>query len=51
MDERTIKVYEALKDFESEFERLIRRDPLKVKKKIRRKRRRNACASEQLDSY
>lgn len=29
MGERTIKVYEALKDFESEFERLIQLDPLK----------------------
>jgi ppGpp synthetase/RelA/SpoT-type nucleotidyltranferase len=49
MDERTIKVYEALEDFESEFERLIRRDPLKERGK-RKKRRRNACASELLAS-
>ncbi len=33
MGERTIKVYEVLKDFESEFERLIRLDPLKRKKR------------------
>lgn len=39
MDERTIKVYEVLKDFESEFERLIRQDPLRVKKKIKKKKR------------
>jgi hypothetical protein len=40
MGESTIKVYEALKDFESEFERLIQRDPLKMKK--RKKRRKKA---------
>jgi hypothetical protein len=40
MDERTTKVYEALKDFESEFERLISRNPLKTRKrKIKRKKR------------
>jgi ppGpp synthetase/RelA/SpoT-type nucleotidyltranferase len=38
MSEHTIKVYEALKDFESEFERLIRRDPLKVKKRRKKKK-------------
>jgi ppGpp synthetase/RelA/SpoT-type nucleotidyltranferase len=39
MGERTIKVYEALKDFESEFERLIRLDPLKAKKRKKKKKR------------
>jgi ppGpp synthetase/RelA/SpoT-type nucleotidyltranferase len=44
MEEHTIKVYEVLRDFESEFERLIRRDSLilrrKKKKKKRQKRKR-----------
>ena len=39
MDERTIKVYEALKDFESEFERLIRSDPLKAKRKKKKNKK------------
>jgi ppGpp synthetase/RelA/SpoT-type nucleotidyltranferase len=39
MGERTIKVYEALKDFESEFERLISRDPLKARKRKKKKKR------------
>jgi len=45
MDERTIKVYEVLKDFESEFERLVQRDPLRAKrrKKRKRKRRKGMC--------
>lgn len=41
MDERTTRVYEALKDFESEFERLIQRDPLKAKRKKTKKKRKN----------
>jgi ppGpp synthetase/RelA/SpoT-type nucleotidyltranferase len=40
MNERTLKVYEALKDFESEFERLISCDPLKIRKKKKKKRKR-----------
>jgi hypothetical protein len=40
MGESTIKVYEALKDFESEFERLIQHDPLKMKKKKRKRKKR-----------
>lgn len=40
MGERTIEVYEALKDFESEFERLIGLDPLKAKTKKKKKKKR-----------
>jgi len=40
MNERTNKVYEALKEFESEFERLIRRDPLKARKRKKKKKKR-----------
>jgi len=39
MGEQTIKVYAALKDFESEFERLIQLDPLRAKKKKRKKKK------------
>jgi hypothetical protein len=41
MGEHTIKVYEALRDFESEFERLIRLDPLKKRKKKKKKKKRD----------
>jgi ppGpp synthetase/RelA/SpoT-type nucleotidyltranferase len=40
MGERTIKVYQALRDFESEFERLIRLDPLTKRKKKKKKKKR-----------
>ena len=39
MGERTVKVYEVLKEFESEFERLIQRDPLIGKKKRKKKKK------------
>jgi ppGpp synthetase/RelA/SpoT-type nucleotidyltranferase len=39
MGERTIKVYEVLREFESEFERLIQRDPLIAKKKRKKKKK------------
>lgn len=43
MGERTIKVYEVLKEFESEFERLIQRDPLiRKKKKSKRKKKKKS---------
>jgi hypothetical protein len=40
MGERTIRVYQALMDFEAEFERLARLDPLKSRKIRKKKKKR-----------
>ena len=45
MNERTRKVYEALTDFEFEFERLIRRDSLILKRKKKKKKKRRRKTS------
>lgn len=37
MEEHTVNVYKVLADFETEFERLIQRDPLKAEKKKKEK--------------